>query len=738
MEGTATENWESLTTLRDAKSGLALINAEESLGLIKYTEGADIEKHFTAMHEAWSKANTQGAGIDDKKFRIYVLKSMPKSWSILTGSLFTETTSAVIITCLTMHAMLTATTMDISAAKNTQALSVQARTFVTECLVTFQAKAITYEQDHLKVSFASSYLKDGAMDYFRLQLTYNPQHPMFTNWEGFVHELGSRFRIPNSRVEAENNLLRLKMKEWEKFTTFIIKKALPPRILNVLAIAPSPETYEGYRGLVTQIDWRYWENRVENPEAYKPLWANNANASNTSTRPLMGPSAGPAHRTTPETTKDNRNARLNAESHDPDPDTGKEGKAQDQEIAWDDEEALQANNFGFKKSTCPWVKITEDVKQQRIRDKTCILCGNAVIRTLPGWSPTHHYDHYKRLSDVCDYADSSPTNVIGSNRPTLLSVCLTNGATDNFMDSDMVTSRGLHLEELNPLVNLCLFDGELSALGKITHYTTNDVKFSDGTTQRIRFLLTKLHETATIVLGLSWLKEVYSCINWKDLCITLRQGSNGKIEGSLPDLRRKNEVAPTTTDTGAQRLPLRSAHSFTIEVQLKGSPTRLQALIDSGAAGNFITQSLCTKPEPLVNPMTLQLFNGNPSGGGAISHHSPKMIKLENGLEYKVDLLITQLHPATPLVLGLPWLQKANPDIDWREMSMTMEQGAGLAAISLSQKTQWGTVTLEEEEDVEAPKPANLLSEKTTSPQGPLGQRERSERHPQRHHEGGR
>ncbi|KAF5376302.1 hypothetical protein D9615_008480 [Tricholomella constricta] len=61
-----------------------------------------------------------------KKFRIHILKSMPKSWSVLTGSLFTETTSAAIITRLTTHAMLTTTTTDVSAVKNTQALSAQA------------------------------------------------------------------------------------------------------------------------------------------------------------------------------------------------------------------------------------------------------------------------------------------------------------------------------------------------------------------------------------------------------------------------------------------------------------------------------------------------------------------------------------------------------------------------------------------------------------------------------------
>ncbi|KAF5387622.1 hypothetical protein D9615_000717 [Tricholomella constricta] len=126
MEGTAAETWESLTSLRDAKSDLALINAEESLSLLKYSEGADMEKHLAAMREAWAKANAQGAEITDTKFRVYILKSMPKSWSVLTGSLFAETTSAAVITRLTTHAMLTASTTEVSPAKSTQALSTQA------------------------------------------------------------------------------------------------------------------------------------------------------------------------------------------------------------------------------------------------------------------------------------------------------------------------------------------------------------------------------------------------------------------------------------------------------------------------------------------------------------------------------------------------------------------------------------------------------------------------------------
>ncbi|KAF5378820.1 hypothetical protein D9615_006849 [Tricholomella constricta] len=126
MSGTSAESWASLAAIRDAQTDIGLINAEEKLAGIKYTEGGDIEKHFAEMREAWSKANGQGAEISDRKFRTYLLKSMPKSWSVLVGSLLAEKTSADIITRITTHAMIVGSSPDVSPAKATHALSAQA------------------------------------------------------------------------------------------------------------------------------------------------------------------------------------------------------------------------------------------------------------------------------------------------------------------------------------------------------------------------------------------------------------------------------------------------------------------------------------------------------------------------------------------------------------------------------------------------------------------------------------
>ncbi|KAG6858817.1 hypothetical protein C0991_001895, partial [Blastosporella zonata] len=93
MDGTAAATWKSLTEQHDAKSDLALLNAEEALSNLQYTEGGDMDTHIAAMRTAWSKANAQGANISDSKFRMLILKSMPASWAILVSTLARETTA---------------------------------------------------------------------------------------------------------------------------------------------------------------------------------------------------------------------------------------------------------------------------------------------------------------------------------------------------------------------------------------------------------------------------------------------------------------------------------------------------------------------------------------------------------------------------------------------------------------------------------------------------------------------
>ncbi|KAG6847573.1 hypothetical protein C0991_001712, partial [Blastosporella zonata] len=105
LDGTAAEAWKSLTDIHDIKSTLALVNAEAALAAIQYTEGQDIEAHFTAMRTAWGNANDQGADIKDTKFGIYIIKSLPRTaeWAVLAGTLMTIENSAEIIHRITTH-----------------------------------------------------------------------------------------------------------------------------------------------------------------------------------------------------------------------------------------------------------------------------------------------------------------------------------------------------------------------------------------------------------------------------------------------------------------------------------------------------------------------------------------------------------------------------------------------------------------------------------------------------------
>ncbi|KAG6839598.1 hypothetical protein C0991_001039, partial [Blastosporella zonata] len=105
LDGAAAEAWKSLTDIHDIKSGLRLVNAEVALAAIQYTEGLDIEDHFIAMRTAWGNANNQGAGIQDAKFGMYIVKSLPctAEWAVLAGTLMTIENSVEIMNPISTH-----------------------------------------------------------------------------------------------------------------------------------------------------------------------------------------------------------------------------------------------------------------------------------------------------------------------------------------------------------------------------------------------------------------------------------------------------------------------------------------------------------------------------------------------------------------------------------------------------------------------------------------------------------
>ena len=125
----------------------------------------------------------------------------------------------------------------------------------------------------------------------------------------------------------------------------------------------------------------------------------------------------------------------------------------------------------------------------------------------------------------------------------------------------------------------------------------------------------------------------------------------------------------------------RSDVSFIVHITLPDHPDPVPTLIDSGATSNFIDAQLATRipttQQSLAQPIALCLFDGKPATSGFIHEYIKTTISFPDSSSQSLSLLITQLHPSAPIVLGLPWLKTTNPTIDWASMSLQFQSGTG-------------------------------------------------------------
>ncbi len=104
LDGTGAEAWKSLEDQYAVTSDLALIQATRELHSVKYVDGTDIMEHIAILRTKWSNANTMGAKIHDKDFRIIIMASLPSpSWDNIVSALYDSKTSADVITRIMMH-----------------------------------------------------------------------------------------------------------------------------------------------------------------------------------------------------------------------------------------------------------------------------------------------------------------------------------------------------------------------------------------------------------------------------------------------------------------------------------------------------------------------------------------------------------------------------------------------------------------------------------------------------------
>jgi hypothetical protein len=101
-------------------------------------------------------------------------------------------------------------------------------------------------------------------------------------------------------------------------------------------------------------------------------------------------------------------------------------------------------------------------------------------------------------------------------------------------------------------------------------------------------------------------------------------------------------------------------------------------MVDCGATALFISEKFVKENKVRTNPLDRKIrlcnIDGSENRVGSIARSARLRLQVGDSREW-LDFMVTNLGPED-LVLGLPWLRKMNPAIDWREGTLEMREGA--------------------------------------------------------------
>ncbi|KAL0162424.1 hypothetical protein M9458_041820 [Cirrhinus mrigala] len=139
-------------------------------------------------------------------------------------------------------------------------------------------------------------------------------------------------------------------------------------------------------------------------------------------------------------------------------------------------------------------------------------------------------------------------------------------------------------------------------------------------------------------------------------------GQAGHLRTNCPIRPHRPDTARVSSDS--------LSDTFELEVILicNHQTTQTVALIDSGAAGNFIdisfAKSACV---PLIacNDVAVTALDGRALGSGKVEAVSKELELQVSFLHSERLRLFAITSPSHPIILGLPWLRQHNPNISW-------------------------------------------------------------------------
>ncbi len=183
----------------------------------------------------------------------------------------------------------------------------------------------------------------------------------------------------------------------------------------------------------------------------------------------------------------------------------------------------------------------------------------------------------------------------------------------------------------------------------------------------------------------------------QNLCLYC--GLPGHLRASCPNCPTHNPSSVSKSST------ISSVLEIPVTLRVNGEVIETTALIDSGAAGNFIDSAFSkTHKIPLVScesRLAVAVLDGRPLGSGQIQFTTEDLPLCTGAFHTETIRLFVFQSPQTPIILGLPWLEKHNPTIAWSDKQiMQWSEACHQCCLDL---------TLQKESERTAPLPAHRL-----------------------------
>jgi hypothetical protein len=144
-------------------------------------------------------------------------------------------------------------------------------------------------------------------------------------------------------------------------------------------------------------------------------------------------------------------------------------------------------------------------------------------------------------------------------------------------------------------------------------------------------------------------------------------------------------VCKSTKDLGFELVQIsidKSQLLLTVQIKPKNQADTLPSLIDSGAMANFISPKLVeTLKIPkitLSTPRNIRMLDGSTPKTGKIWHKVHLEFQCQ-GLPTSAEFLVCPIG-SNKAILGIPWLKDQNPDINWKEQTITLSETVQIAS----------------------------------------------------------